>query len=361
VLPHLIDRRAPWFAFLLHFREHDDLYRVGGSSLLRRYSGSEEEFKTKMCSMPPLVAAEVTFGFAPIRGEVVGIMRMPEEMIGREAVRAVVEGVELAATRGARVVGLGALTASATRGGERLLAELPRGVLVTNGNAYTAAVVRQNVVSTVKGLELGRTPVVAIVGCTGSVGVPATRLVAEEGYELVLVGRTARRVERELGDLDATFAGSIDAVHSADLVVLLTSDPAARLRPEHVREGATVIDFAHPVNLERELWRGFHDRGVSLYEGAGIEIPHYRCNLIGSGFGVANVTAPACLAETYLIAKEGIGESSVGRPSLDFVHKLERVAARHGVHPAPLKPLGAPEPRTASAGQPDEPALEPTR
>jgi hypothetical protein len=44
----------------------------------------------------------------------------------------------------------------------------------------------------------------------------------------------------------------------------------------------------------------------------------------------------ACLAETYLMAREGMREHSVGAPAPEFALRLEQVAARHGVRPARL-------------------------
>ena len=144
MLPYL-SSRAPAFAFLTHYRDTRDLDRIGAASFLRRYSDGEASFHRKMCSLPPLVCGEITVGFGPVRGEVVVVMRMPEQVLGPGGLRAVAEGLDVVLRRGALVVGLGALTAPVTAGGRRLLRYLPRGVTLTNANAYTAAVVRRNV------------------------------------------------------------------------------------------------------------------------------------------------------------------------------------------------------------------------
>lgn len=64
MLPYLT-REAPSFAFLTHLRDEADLDRIGASSFLRRYSAGEADFRRKMCSLPPIVAGEVVFGFGP--------------------------------------------------------------------------------------------------------------------------------------------------------------------------------------------------------------------------------------------------------------------------------------------------------
>lgn len=351
MLPHLTNR-APWFAFLLHFREPADFDRFRAGSILRTYSASEDEFQRKMCSLPPLVVGEISFGTSAVRGEVVGVMRKPEDLLGPNAVRDVADAAALAVRRGARVIGLGALTAPATGGGLRLMRHLPPGVTVTNGNAYTAALVRQNTVEVSELLELGPEAVVAVVGCTGSVGVPASRLLAEHGFRLILVGRTARRVAHELGDLapQAVFSGDLGAVEEADVVILLTSDRSAKLAPQDVRSGSVVIDFAHPPNVPAETYGEFSRRGVVVVEGGVVRIPGLTCNLpVGVTLHADPSSVPACLAETYLLAREGIRTSAVGRPSVELARKIERVAARHGVHAFSLAAKCAP-PLSASSG-----------
>lgn len=335
MLPHLSDR-APWFVFLFHFRGMDDLYRIGGTSFVRRYSRSEAELRTKIGSLPPLVAGEVVFGFTAIRGEMLCLTRMPEEMTTPCATRTVVEGVELALRRGAGVIGLGALTAPATGGGLKLLRHLPAGVTLTNGSAYTAAVVRHNVAEAGAALALDRQARVAVVGATGSVGVPASHLLAEAGFDLILIGRSVKRAQHRLGNLadQAVFAGDLGAVREADVVVLLTSDPSARLVPDQVRTSTVVIDYAQPPNVAASVYDEFRRRGVTVVEGGIVRIPQYACTL---DIGLSDPgNTFACLAETYLFAREGIREHSVGRPSAELARRLERVAQRHGVVPQPL-------------------------
>lgn len=335
MLPHL-SNRAPAFAFIVHFRDKSDLYRVGGGAFLRRYSRSEEDFQAKMCSLLPLVIGEIAIGFTAIRGELVGIARMSEQMIGAKATEAVVEGVKLVLRRGVQVIGLGALTSPATASGLTLLRHLPKEVTLTNGNAYTAAVIQRNVIEANDMLALRQDARVAVVGCTGSVGTPLTYLLAEAGFSLILVGRKAKRVQHEFGTLtdQAVFTDDLNAVHNADIIVMLTSDASARLAPRHVRAGSIVIDCAQPANVAVSSCGDFRSKGVTVAEGGIVRIPGYACTF---DFGLPSpVDTFACLAETYLFAKEGIREHSVGRPFPELARRLERIARRHGIFPRPL-------------------------
>lgn len=335
-MPPYLSKQAPWFTFLVHPRDVRDLDSVGGSSIVSANSSSEAEYVEKMCSLPPTVVGDVRFGFEPAWGEVVAVVRMPGQILRPEGRAQIEEAVRLAAYRGSSVVGLGALTAPATRGGLTLLPDLPKKLTLTTGNAYTAAMACRNVVDTSQAVGLGTAAVVAVVGCTGSVGVAASRLLADAGFELVLIGRTVERVQKELGDLAAASLVSADLadVYSADIVLLLTSDTAALMTPETARPGTVVIDFAHPVNIQVPTYPLFAQRDVTVVQGGLVMIPGFSCS---TDFRLAHRRASlACMAETYLFAKEGIREHSVGLATVELARYLDDLALRRGFEPWPL-------------------------
>jgi fatty aldehyde-generating acyl-ACP reductase len=328
--------RAPAFAFIAHPRDVRDLHLFRGGSVIAQHSASEEEFRAKMLSHPPTVVGEITFGFGVLRGELVSVSLMPEQVLTRRGRQAIAEAVALAGKRGARVVGLGALTAPATLGGRTLVAGLPPGLTLTTGNSFTAAVVRQNVTEASRAFGLGTAAKVAVVGCTGSVGFAATSLLSAAGFELILIGRSVSRVEWELGQIasGAQKSGSLQDVDRADIVVLLTSDPTARLTPDLPCQGAVVIDCAQPWNVDPARYGEFLRRDVRVVQGGLVRIPDYWCTY--------DMRLPdprctfACLAEAYLFACEGIREHSVGPASADLAVELELIASRRGVQARPL-------------------------
>jgi fatty aldehyde-generating acyl-ACP reductase len=333
--------RYPWFTFLVHPRSIRDLDRVASTRFLRRYSSTQAEFLRKVRSLRPLVLGEVVFGATNFRGELIIVMRLPQELSGGEAIRDVGEAVGLATRRGARILGLGGLTSPATGSGHRLLRQLPRGVTLTNGNAYTAAVACANVLEACGKLSLGRPPRVGIVGCTGSVGTPTTHLLADLGLPLLLVGRNLQRLEQKFFGLsNADFSADLRDLKVADIVVLLTSDPGALLGTEHVKPGSVVIDCAQPANIDQENIAAFESFGVSVCEGGIVRIPHYSCSA-DLGFSNPKDTF-ACLAETYLFARYGIAQHSTGAPSVDLAKRLWRLAERDGIEVRPLPNLVKP-------------------
>lgn len=335
MLPYLTNQ-PPWFVFIVHPRDDQDLHGWAGASILAQHSADEAEFRQKVFSLPPTVIGEVRFGLGPAWGELIGVGRLPGELLRPEGRQRIADAVRLAAQRGAGVVGLGALTSPATHGGLDLLAALPKGITLTTGNAFTAAIARRNVADACEALRLGSDARVAVIGCNGSVGAAASRLLARTGFELILIGRTVARVERELGDLAGQHAVSqnlADAGH-ADVILLLTNDPAAQLTPGLPRPGSVVIDLAHPVNVDRALYGEFERRQISITQGGLVQIPGYHCT-VDFRLPVKHASL-ACLAETYLFAREGIREHSVGGASAELAGELEQIAARHGIRPYPL-------------------------
>ena len=332
-LPYL-PRRVPSFAFIVHPRSESDISRAKCLSLLRSISRSDSDFVMRVRSLPPTIVGEVLFGFAPFRGEIISIPCLPGEVMSVRGRNEILRAAQIALERGAKVIGLGALTAPATGGGSLLVEQLPPGVTITNGNCYTAAVLRWNVLEAIRILALERPTRIAIVGCTGSVGRVVSRLIVDAGFQnLILVGRTAENAKRLLGALApfASFSESVTDVAAADVILTLTNSPSARLTLEVIRIGAIVIDAAEPANVSDEDASAWSSHAL-IIRGGRVRIPEYRSTY---DFGLEDSTETfACLAETYLFAREGIHEHSVSAPQPGFVELLERAALRHGVQPS---------------------------
>jgi fatty aldehyde-generating acyl-ACP reductase len=339
---YLSSNQPPWFAFLVHPRDHEEFLTMPGGSLLREYSDSDEEFVYKATSNPPVVCDDVVFMGSAVRGEIVGVPRLPESILTPDGNRAVVEAMNLGVQRGARVIGLGALTAPATAGGRALLRHLPQHVTLTNGNGLTAAVARRNVLEAAEWSPATGKARVAILGATGSVGQAVSHLLADDGFELILIGPTCERVERLLGDLlDRAVVGrGMAGAAEADIVLSLTNSPSAAIAPKVMRAGAIVIDIAQPHNVDDERVAAFADRDIVVARGGVVRIPGYSC---ARDFRlVSKRDSFACLAETYLLACEGIREHSVGRPSPTYAKRMDQLAVHHGVVACPLEPVATP-------------------
>jgi fatty aldehyde-generating acyl-ACP reductase len=337
MIPYLRNA-SPWFAFLVHLRGLHDADRVGLGPFLRRFSCDEATYAGKLESLPPVISSEIRFRSTSAKGDVICVNRLPERMAGPEARREVLRAAHLGIKRGARMIGLGALTSPATGGGLTIVRDLPAGVAVTNGNALTAAIVRRNVVDAACSLA-GTKPEsarIAIVGCTGSVGSAVTRLLADAGYRLILIGRNRLRVEREFSDLvQCEFSGSIDDIQKAHIILLLTSDPSALITADQPPAGSAIIDCAQPPNIDPREYPNFAKRNIAVFEGGIVRINDYS-STDDFGFSDPHETF-ACLAETYILARSGNRQHYVGRCSSEDACHMERLATRYAVQARPFQ------------------------
>lgn len=331
-LPYL-PGRTPTFTFIVHPRNEEDMFRAKCLSLLRTLSSSDADYVRRVCALPPTIIGEVLFGDDPFYGEIISIPCLPAEVPTTRGVEQIVRAAQIAVERGSKVIGLGALTAPATGGGARLVRELPASVTLTNGNAYTAAVLKRNVLEAASAMALDRPARIAVIGCTGSVGTTVSRLLADTGVHLILIGRTLKKLEHLFGDLAPTarFADDLSDVSAADIVLVLTGAPSARLRLTLLRPGTVVIDAAEPANVSPEDVQTWSEL-VAVVRGGRVRIRDYSCTY---DLGLENAAETfACLAETYLFSREGIREHSVGTPTTALAERLARVAARRGVQPS---------------------------
>ena len=241
MLPYL-PGRTPHFAFIVHPRDEADIFRATCLSLLRTISANDADFVARVCALPPTVVGEVLFGFGPFRGEIISIPCLPSKVASHRGRGEILRAARLAIDRGAHVIGLGGLTAPATGGGSWLVEQLPRGAKVTNGNAYTAAVLRRQVLEATACLALDRPARVAIVGAAGSVGIVVSQLLSDSGVDLILIVRTRSQVSRLPATLASRvrFSPDLAGTTDADVVLVLTSAESARLTPGHLRRGAVV-------------------------------------------------------------------------------------------------------------------------
>ncbi len=335
------------FAFLVHPR--NTLREDMGILFGRPFSLVPEVIwrsALKHLPVPPMVTGKMSRVDQPekIMGRIITVPLTPKQLLTlpRSQVQARIgAAVDLARDLGASIVGLGALTAPASVGGKAFAKRADVGV--TNGNAFTAAMTLQAIEAL--SATLGRDPLIAIVGATGSVGSCLTRLLARKHpSRLLLVARNEQRLLKLAEDVrregvDTEVSTDMLDVAKADLVVLLTSSPDALLRSEHLKRGAIVLDDTVPRNTDEALLTERPD--VLVVDGGLVEIPGF--NLRGS-IALAPKLAYACLAETMLLALSGHrGHFTVGDAQIDQAEHISRLAEKHrhlGFHLAPFRSFG---------------------
>lgn len=239
------------------------------------------------------------------------------------------QALALAASRGAELMGLGALTSPITQGGN-LLIQNPH-LSVTNGNAYTAVITYQRITQLIRECHNPR-PTVALVGATGSVGTLVSALLAKhrDEAEYVLIARNQQRLDQLATDMRTLNASvkpvvsqQLDTIKQADIVVLLTSAADCLLQPRHLKMGAVVLDDTIPRNTQRSLLTERPD--VTVIDGGLVTVPNLRFHQ--RPIGLPGGVSYACLAETMLLALgRHQGDFSVGNPTLDQAEYISMVA-----------------------------------
>jgi acetylornithine/succinyldiaminopimelate/putrescine aminotransferase/predicted amino acid dehydrogenase len=260
--------------------------------------------------------------------------------------------VALGRALGARVVGLGALTAVAAKAGTLLADE---GVPVTTGNSLTVHAATEGLLlaAAKMGLDFAREEA-AVVGAPGSIGRIMSHLLARRVKRLTLVGNPKAADSmgrlRELADEISTDAGSAadlrlstdvaDVLPGCRLVVSATSDPGTVIDPAWIASGAVVCDVARPPDVSLEVRRRRDD--VLVIDGGVMALPE-RITL-GFGFGHERGMAFACMSETMVLALERRYEPfSFGRRlDLARVREIAGLAEKHGFRVAALRTFGRP-------------------
>jgi predicted amino acid dehydrogenase len=269
------------------------------------------------------------------------MLRMPPEQVYERLVELAGIGQEL----GASVMGLGAFTSVVGDAGVSVARRSP--IAITTGNSYTVAATLETIsqASARIGIELPRSTAM-VVGATGSIGSVLARLLADKVREIVLVSPRPERlialgalISREAPEIVLSTTTNVkDHIKRADIVVTTTSAIDPIVGVEHLKPGALVCDVARPPDIAEESARARPD--VLVIESGEIALPSPTD--LGFDIGLPPNTIYACLAETILLALEGITTHfTLGRT----IHKSKveltaEMGKKHGFKLAGLRSFG---------------------
>lgn len=244
----------------------------------------------------------------------------------------IVDTINLAERKGARIMGLGAHIAVVGDAGKTLAERVS--IPVTTGNSYTVSVAVDSMeeAARIMGIDMAACKV-AVVGATGSIGKACARIFADRCAELVLVGRDKQRTEvvRELciGKAQVTATTNIQKIYDADLILTVSSAIDAIIEPQHLKPGSVVLDVARPRDVSPRVVAERDD--VLVIEGGMVEVPGANVNF-NFDFGFPPKKAFACMVETMALAMEGRYENyTIGRDiSPTQVREMRAMCAKHG-------------------------------
>lgn len=240
------------------------------------------------------------------------------------------------------IIGLGALTASVTQGGEWLIHRKEVRAAVTHGDAFSVYVANEGIQKIAKMTELDlNRATVAILGATGISGEALTYELApiiKNG--LILTGRNSKKLEavkarvEELGS-HPTISLDLDDIASADIVVTATSWPKAMIEARHLKEGAIIYEISQPRNVSPSILKERPD--VLVIDGAYTTVPN------GMNFWWGNHpkgTNFACMTETIMMTLEKDAEDHVGKVDPNYVARTGLWAKKYGFSHAPFTSFG---------------------
>ena len=330
VLPNRSPKDAYGYAFLVHARNHKDVAR---KYPLFKYM---PRFVVHMFTrfLWPVVLSEVE-GLKsvktgqPVKGWVITIPLTARQMIENRklAVKRIIQSIKLAEKMGVKIVGLGALTSSMSRGGLDLVEKVNIGV--TTGHAYTAYNVCSNVFKIAKLFELDRKKLtVAIVGASGSIGSTSVKILARDGFsDFILVDLPRKKeyfveLEKELRELNPKVriesGHDMGLIKRADFIITATNAPEALVHASDLKSGAVIFDDAQPSDVAPDV---FEREDVLVLEAGVVRTPGIKSHF---NFGLKDREDNfCCMAELLVLAsREWDWHYIINRATLESVDEI---------------------------------------
>ena len=318
----LFPRRKPGcgFAFLVHPRDLRDVYRKFPFLKLLPIPAARFLLRHAWPVMVSRISGvHLKDAGEPVPGWIISTVWTADMLMAdREgAKKHLILAARLAEERGARLIGLGGLTASLTNGGKILLPHL-RGSLTT-GRVYTAKNVTDIACNAMELLRMDAGAQISIVGAAGSIGSAVAQLLAARGFgniALIDVGKRDAHLERLTRLLKTRLPGAhitthhtLDVLKKSDVIIAATNRAEALIRSEHVRPGTVIVDDAQPSDVDAEVRENRPD--VLVLQGGVVHAPgidvHFNIGL------QHREDIYSCLAEAVLLASAGHeGHHAVG-------------------------------------------------
>jgi len=327
------------FAFVVHPRGYGDiLSNIKITKFFPKFL-----VKKVLKLVRPFVVSEIT-GFKSlkngqeVKGWVIGIPIIAQEFLENRtlAKKRIIQAIKLAQRKGAKIVGLGALTSSVTNGGRDLINDVSVGL--TTGNSLTAAVVVEDIKNLIEIKKLRSNDLrVAIIGATGSIGWAVSKFFLDFDFrEMILLGRTPANLaalEKELNDLrpnkNLKVTTEILELKKTDIIIVATSASSAIIQKDYLKEGVIIYNITQPSNVSKDLQQERPD--VILIKGGLVTSPIKGNQL---KFGLPEGSIFSCLAETMLLAAEKRFESySIGRVDNKKAEEMLQIAKQYNIKP----------------------------
>lgn len=339
LLPDFSNKKEYQFAFLVHPRDIRDVYRKYPFLESLPHSFLETLLKFYW----PVLLSRVTGLVSQktgreLKGFILTIPLTARQMMENRslALKKITQAVILAKKSGAKIIGLGGLTSSLSRGGFDLL-EKKLDIAITTGHAYTAYNVEQTLLKLTNFLEINKKDaVLAFVGAAGSVGTMSAKLLARAGFSKFLLidverkrhplATLAEEIKQLNQDADITLSHQIASIRDADCIVSTTNAPEAVIQLQDLKRGAVVVDDAQPSDVSPEVLKSPE---VLVVEAGIVHTPHITSHF---NFNLKDKFDNfCCLAEVLVLAAHERREHYViQHPTLELVDHIAAWGTKMG-------------------------------
>lgn len=339
------------FAFLIHPRGIDDLYRRLGSML-----GMNEEKGIKY--LPKIFPRSISEGMlkrlkgragftvcshfdvlGKAEGYIIAVLLTGRQIssLPRHFVkRRILDAVLFAQNKlGVSRIGLGAYTSPYTYDGRNVVNNPKVTCAITHGDSLASASAVDAVQRSceIRGVDFTKSTV-AVVGAYGIIGRGSSLLLSKKRpKKMILTGPNIKKLKqvRDKISMDEVFISKDNSsILEADIILLTTTAPGAIVSSGMLKQNAIVVDMAQPYNLNEEVCRFRPD--VFRIDGGYMSIPvDLRFDM-----GPPADTTFACLTETMVSTLVQDTENHVGPVNIDFANLIYTQAKALGFNLAPL-------------------------
>ena len=335
------DKYLNKFGFIGHCRDKSELRKA-----LIRYRFSPLSIMSEKALMDGCLRKGFindTFTFNKItsntnevcQGKVFSLFMTPEQMIEHQGVATelVTKACTMAKAWGARMVGLGAV--SAIVGSRGLVVAENAPVSITTGNSLTvySSIVALEKISQKLNLDLSRHKII-IVGAPGSIALALTKILHNKGLKIVIVTRrTTPFLKRFLGNLgsnneDVEVVQELGNAFEKGNIIFAATSTGNIIDPFTLPKGSIVFDIAQPRDV---IYRKNSRDDVLVIDAGTISLPRpTQARYKFSGWGVNDI--PSCLGETITLTLENhLDNFSIGRElHLEKIQEIGTLSEKHG-------------------------------
>lgn len=310
------------FAFIVHSRDRTDLPRK--YPILRYVPNIVFDWIT--LNLFPIIVSNISgakdiISGKEISGIIVGIPMTATQLLENRdlALKKIIAAVNLAKIKGAKHIGLGAMTASLSKGGKDVI-EAIDDVHITTGRTYTAKNITDYILRTINmcKLDIGTTKV-AIVGAAGGIGSGVAISLAKKGIKNFVLIDLERKLqhltkkieylENNASDLRIQVGHQLSLINDCKIVVAATNSPEIVIRSSDISSGSVIINDAQPSDIDPEIIK--HRKDVLVIEGGVLHTKSINCHF-NMGLQHKNDIF-SCLAEVILLSST----RSAGHYSID--------------------------------------------